>query len=113
MAAVEFGWGERTYVMAIVNATPDSFSGDGVAANLDEAVALAKLAETAGAAIIDVGGESTRPGHEPVDAGAEIDRVIPIIAAIYEAVESRFRSTQARHGLRKRHLPRVRASSMT
>lgn len=75
-------WDEKTLVMAIVNATPDSFSGDGVGTDLEDAVAAAERASTAGADIIDAGGESTRPGHQPVSAREEIARVVPVIEAI-------------------------------
>jgi dihydropteroate synthase len=84
-------WGKRTYVMGILNATPDSFSGDGL---LDsptiggggEGGALEQARQFAafGADILDVGGDSTRPGSAPVDADEEIRRVIPIIRAIAE-----------------------------
>ncbi|MBT3189095.1 MAG: dihydropteroate synthase [Anaerolineae bacterium] len=78
-------WGERTYVMGILNATPDSFSGDGLyAQNAQNALAQAHQFVEDGADILDVGGESTRPGSEPVDADEEIRRVIPIICAIAE-----------------------------
>ena len=83
-------WGERTLVMGILNATPDSFSGDGlVGRGADPVVAAVAQAETmvaAGADLLDVGGESTRPGHEPVDAAAELDRVVPIVAAVHAAI---------------------------
>jgi dihydropteroate synthase len=78
-----FDWGSRTYVMGIVNATPDSFSGDG----LVDPQSLADHAErlwTAGADILDVGGESTRPGHVPIDQNVELERVLPAIRAIRE-----------------------------
>jgi len=76
-------WGARTYVMAIVNVTPDSFSGDG---RNDAAAATAHaLAQwDAGADLLDVGGESTRPGHATVDARTEIARVVPVIRAVRE-----------------------------
>lgn len=80
-------WGERTYVMGILNATSDSFSGDGLFAEKDAlAVALAQAIDfvESGADILDVGGESTRPGSEPVNADDEMGRVIPIICAISE-----------------------------
>ena len=76
-------WGERTYVMGIVNVTPDSFSGDGVLAPgdaLDRALAQVRR----GSDIVDVGGESTRPGHERVDEADEIARVVPAIGAVRE-----------------------------
>ncbi len=76
---LEFRWGERTYVMGILNITPDSFSGDGVGDDIDAAVARARLLVDEGADIIDVGGESTRPGCQPVSADEEIRRVVPVI----------------------------------
>ena len=81
----EFVWGERTYVMGIVNATPDSFSGDGVGADAEAAAALARSLEAAGADLIDVGAESTRPGAAPVDAAEELARAVPAVAAVRAA----------------------------
>jgi dihydropteroate synthase len=86
-----FAWGERTFVMGIVNATPDSFSGDGLLAAtgdgvVDRAVAQGRARVEAGADLLDVGGESTRPGHAPVDPDEEADRVVPVVAAIREAL---------------------------
>ncbi|GAB4329647.1 MAG: hypothetical protein Kow0010_14190 [Dehalococcoidia bacterium] len=80
-----FAWGERTHLMGIINATPDSFSGDGRAGDLDGMVALALSFEAAGAGIIDVGGASTRPGAEPVSAEEELAHVLPAIEAIRAA----------------------------
>ena len=78
-------WGQRTYIMGILNATPDSFSGDGLyAENAENALAQARYFVDSGADILDVGGESTRPGSAPVDADEELRRVIPIIRAIAE-----------------------------
>jgi dihydropteroate synthase len=84
-----FVWGERTFVMGIVNVTPDSFSGDGLLATaaapadpVVRAVDQALLMVADGADILDVGGESTRPGHATVDAAEEAARVVPVIAAI-------------------------------
>ena len=77
-----FNWGERTYVMGICNLSADSFSGDGIGNDVEAAVAQAKRFVEEGADIIDVGGESTRPGTEPLDAGnvdKEIELVIPVI----------------------------------
>ena len=82
-----FNWGSRTYVMGILNVTPDSFSGDGLIAKgdaVDAAVAQARDFLASGADILDVGGESTRPGSAPVSADEELERVIPIIRAIHE-----------------------------
>ena len=77
-------WGERTYVMGIVNVSPDSFSGDG-----DPHAAAAALRAAAqvreGADIVDVGAESTRPGNRPIDAGTERGRLLPALAAIRAA----------------------------
>ena len=85
-------WRERTYVMGILNLTPDSFSGDGLFAPspltpLPEGEGLgvrgvARRFLAAGADILDVGGESTRPGSQPLDAREELQRVIPTIRAI-------------------------------
>jgi dihydropteroate synthase len=94
-------WGERTYVMGIVNVTPDSFSGDGLAtpdrpmhAIVEAAVAQARAFVDAGAEIIDVGAESTRPrdaygDHPPVDAETEAAVAVPVVAAIVGAVGER------------------------
>src|SRR5262245_35420859 len=75
--------GRRTLVMGILNLTPDSFSGDGLfvdpAAALDAAVARAERLVAAGADVLDVGGESTRPGHAPIPADEELGRVIPLV----------------------------------
>ena len=73
--------GKKTYVMGIVNATPDSFSGDGVA-DLDAAVKRAMKLVMDGADILDIGGESTRPGAVPVPLDEELRRVVPLIAAL-------------------------------
>ncbi|TAK14834.1 MAG: dihydropteroate synthase [Anaerolineae bacterium] len=81
----EFEWGSRTYVMGILNVTPDSFSGDGlnqVEDPVQAALAQAHRFATGGAHILDVGGESTRPGSEPVSTEEELARVLPVIRAI-------------------------------
>ncbi len=69
-------------VMGILNVTPDSFSDGGVHFDRAKAVDAALQMEAEGAAIVDVGGESTRPGAEPVSAEAEIERVVPVIEEI-------------------------------
>jgi len=84
---VIWDWGHRTYVMGIVNATQDSFSGDGVAGELDKAVALAKSFEASGVDIIDVGGASSRPGADPTPVSVEKSRVVRVIEAINAEVE--------------------------
>ncbi len=74
-----FEWGTRTYVMGIVNVTPDSFSGDGLGTDVDAAVAQGLRMVGEGAAMLDVGGESTRPGHVPVTAVEEISRTEAVV----------------------------------
>ncbi len=74
----ELPLGQRTIVMGIVNVTPDSFSGDGLP-EPDKAIARAWRLVEEGADIIDVGGESTRPGSQPVSAEEELQRVLPVI----------------------------------
>jgi len=77
-----FDWESRTYVMGILNVTPDSFSGDGLIAKgdaLEVSLEQARRFVEAGVAVLDVGGESTRPGSEPVTVDEERRRVIPVI----------------------------------
>jgi dihydropteroate synthase len=74
-----FEWGSRTYVMGIVNTTPDSFSGDGLGADPDAAVAQGLRMVAEGADMLDVGGESTRPGHEPISVADEIARTETVV----------------------------------
>lgn len=81
-------WGTRTYIMGIINVTPDSFSGDGLNDRLDEVAGLAHSMRQAGADIIDIGGESTRPGHEPVSAAVELARVLPAIELLRARVDT-------------------------
>jgi dihydropteroate synthase len=75
----------RPVVMGILNVTPDSFSDGGLYADADAAVERAAQMVAEGAAIIDVGGESTRPGAAGVDAAVEIERVVPVIERIAAA----------------------------
>ena len=81
-----FEWGSRTYVMGIVNVTPDSFSGDGLAGDVDAAVKQALAFEAQGADIVDIGGESSRPpgsvygeGAATVSVDEELARVMPVL----------------------------------
>ena len=95
-----FRWGLATHVMGIVNVTPDSFSGDGLLAEgagngiagheaaVGAAVALARSMADDGADLVDVGGESSRPGHAVVPADDEIGRVVPVVGAIRAALPS-------------------------
>ncbi|WP_419944695.1 dihydropteroate synthase [Candidatus Poriferisodalis sp.] len=75
-------WGTRTFAMGIVNATEDSFSGDGVADRLDEALALTRELVAAGVDIIDVGGASSRPGAESTPREVERRRAVQVIGAV-------------------------------
>ena len=77
-----FQWGAKTYVMGIINLTPDSFSGDGLAGNPASAAALALAMVADGADILDLGAESTRPGHTPIGVAEEIARLVPALRAI-------------------------------
>jgi dihydropteroate synthase len=79
--------GERTIIMGILNVTPDSFSDGGQYDDVERAVARAKQMVAEGADLIDVGGESTRPGAEKVALEVELARVIPIVRALREAVQ--------------------------
>ena len=92
-----FDWGSRTFIMGIVNVTPDSFSGDGLLTGaaaaagrpgtaVEAALVQAVRMADEGADILDVGGESTRPGHDPVAEDEEMARVIPVVAAICAAL---------------------------
>ena len=74
--------GPRPIIMGILNVTPDSFSDGGAYASTDEAVAAAQRMAADGAAIIDIGGESTRPGYAAVDAATELNRVMPIVESL-------------------------------
>jgi dihydropteroate synthase len=74
-----FDWGSRTYVMGIVNVTPDSFSGDGLGNDQKKAVDQGLRMVAEGADMLDVGGESTRPGHVPITAAQEIARTEDVV----------------------------------
>ena len=80
--------GDRTLIMGILNVTPDSFSDGGQFFTIDSALAHAEQMITEGADIIDVGGESTRPGGEPISAEEEIKRVVPVIEALVHKTET-------------------------
>jgi dihydropteroate synthase len=86
-----FDWGTRTFVMAILNITPDSFSGDGLlgasgADAVEAAVAAGRRMVDEGADLLDIGGESTRPGHDVVGDADEIARVVPVLGALRAAL---------------------------
>ena len=87
-----FDWGRRTYVMGVINMTPDSFSGDGLGNDVDSALQQALKFQEYGADIIDVGGESTRPpvvyaGAAPTSEDEELARVVPVIEALTRDLE--------------------------
>ena len=86
----EFRWGEKTYVMGIVNMSADSFSGDGIGPDVGRAAEQALRMVADGADIIDVGGESTRPGTKPLsidDAEPELKLIIPVIKRLAREVK--------------------------
>lgn len=90
----KFVWGTRTFLMGIINVTTDSFSGDGLLVSdsaqsgfVKRCLAQARRFATAGADILDVGGESTRPGAQPVGIDEELNRVLPVIQAIAAEVD--------------------------
>lgn len=97
-------YGKKTIVMGILNVTPDSFSDGGKFIGIEKAVEHAKEMVEQGADIIDIGGESTRPGFAVVSAKEEIERVIPIIKAVKQAVDipisiDTYKAEVARHAL--------------
>ena len=77
-----FAWGSKTYLMGILNVTPDSFSDGGEFNHPQAALSQAQLLESGGADIIDVGGQSTRPGAEQISLSQELERVVPVIESI-------------------------------
>ncbi|MDP9180368.1 MAG: dihydropteroate synthase [Chloroflexota bacterium] len=83
----EFAWGTRTYVMGIVNVTPDSFSGDGLGGDADAALRQAVQMREDGADIVDVGGESTRPGFAEVSEDEELRRTIPVVERLVRELD--------------------------
>jgi dihydropteroate synthase len=82
-----FEWGSRTYVMGIINVTPDSFSGDGIGGDEERAVLQGLRMVSEGADMLDVGGESTRPGHQPITAAEEISRTRSVVARLARETE--------------------------
>jgi dihydropteroate synthase len=95
LRGTELLFGRRTYIMGILNLTPDSFSGDGLLGEsssarpadlVPTAVARAERMVAEGADLFDIGGESTRPGHDVVEATVEADRVLAVLAAVRETM---------------------------
>ena len=81
---VPFGFvpGRRPLLMGVVNVTPDSFSDGGLFASTEAAIAHGRRLAGEGADILDIGGESTRPGSEPVPEDEELRRVLPVVEAL-------------------------------
>ncbi|WP_459888971.1 dihydropteroate synthase [Halostagnicola bangensis] len=80
----QYPWRDRTAVMGILNVTPDSFHDGGEYGDLEDAVSRAEAMIDAGVDVIDIGGESTRPGADPVSLEEEIDRVVPVVERLRE-----------------------------
>ncbi|WP_071393049.1 dihydropteroate synthase [Bacillus tuaregi] len=80
-------YGRKTLIMGVLNVTPDSFSDGGKFNEMDRAVERAREMVANGADIIDIGGESTRPGYTPISIQEELDRVVPVIEAISKSVQ--------------------------
>ena len=110
IGSASFEWGRRTYVMGVVNMTPDSFSGDGLGDDVDSALRQALAFQEEGADIVDVGGESTRPpdvysGAAATSEQEEMERVVPTIEALARELTipvsiDTYKSTVAREALR-------------
>ena len=83
----DFRWGERTYIMGVLNVTPDSFSDGGKYLDPEKAVYRALRMQEEGADIIDIGGESTRPGAEPVPVEEELRRICPVLEELADKVK--------------------------
>ncbi|RAM48878.1 MAG: dihydropteroate synthase [Hapalosiphonaceae cyanobacterium JJU2] len=77
-----FEWGQRTYLMGVLNVTPDSFSDGGEFNAIATALVQAQALQAAGADIIDIGGQSTRPGAEQISTTEELDRVLPVLQVL-------------------------------
>jgi dihydropteroate synthase len=87
LANTEFDFKKETAVMGILNVTPDSFSDGGKYGQIDAALKRAEEMLQDGAKIIDIGGESTRPGHAPVPLDMELERTIPVIEALVRELD--------------------------
>ena len=84
--SVQYDFGVRTHIMGILNITPDSFSDGGMYQDVRSAVERGKKMESEGADFIDIGGESTRPGSDPLPLEEELHRIIPVIEALSSEV---------------------------
>ena len=83
----KLAWGRRTYVMGVINVTPDSFSGDGLGSDIPAIADLAVRMEAEGADLLDLGAESTRPGSTPISAEEELARLLPALDAVASRVQ--------------------------
>ena len=83
-----FEWGKRTYLMGVLNVTPDSFSDGGDYYTIESALAQAENMVKSGVDIIDIGGQSTRPGAAEISSSEEIDRAIPVVQILRQKAES-------------------------
>ncbi len=83
----EFDEKNQTYIMGILNVTPDSFSDGGKYHEVDAALKRAEQMIREGAAILDIGGESTRPGYTPVSEEEEMERILPVIEAVKQRLD--------------------------
>lgn len=84
----KFDLGSRTHIVGVLNVTPDSFSDGGIFNDVEKAVAQAKNLVGQGADIIEVGGESTRPGHTPISLDEELERVLPVVQRLLKEIET-------------------------
>jgi dihydropteroate synthase len=82
-----FTWGDRTYIMGVLNTTPDSFSDGGEFDTVEKAVVQARSLRDAGTDILDIGGQSTRPQAVEISLQAELQRVIPVIQAVRQEID--------------------------
>jgi dihydropteroate synthase len=88
-----FRWGERTYVIGVLNTTPDSFSDGGQFNSVSTALTQAQALVQGGVDILDIGGQSTRPGATTVTVQEELQRVVPVIEAIRRSDDDRLSAT--------------------
>ncbi|MBR5047195.1 MAG: dihydropteroate synthase, partial [Eubacterium sp.] len=82
-----FDLDKNSYIMGILNVTPDSFSDGGSCPTLDDALTKARRMVEEGAAFVDIGGESTRPGHHKISEEEEMERVLPVIERIRQELD--------------------------
>lgn len=100
----KLNYADRTLIMGILNVNPDSFSDGGKYYDVDKAVAHAEEMVKQGADIIDIGGESTRPGYTRISDEEEIKRIVPVISEVAKRVEvpisvDTYKSEVAKHAL--------------